>query len=302
MARPSPLQGWYPVTTPALTYHEQPFYFRSGDEDLFAILTEPPRETDRPTVLMLAGGSWLPSTERNRIYAQLARRVAAKGFPSLRLDYHGVGESTGQVDFYDLANPHVEDTVAAAQFLTSRGHERIILAGQCFGGSTAIAAASEIERLAGLALLGVAFEPHRGASKSFRWHVAQAFKRTTLARLRQPGRWRQYVRIARKAAARAAPWNRATETNGDGPSSSWSVDALIDTIDRGIPVLLLYGIEGLHYEQFLKAREGPLGEAIDRAGDLVSVVVTEGEIHGFVTLESQRLTKDHVSIWLDGLA
>ena len=290
------------MTSQVVSYREQPHYLRSGDEDLFAILTEPVGTPKNTTVVMFPEGSWTPSTSRNRSYVRLARHIAAQGFPSLRVDYHGVGESTGRVDYFDLNQPHTEDAAAVFEFLGSRDHHRLMLLGSCFGGMTAIASAAKLDDLAGVALLGVPFEPDRGASHSLRWHLAQAFKKETLMRLRERGRWKQYVRIARKAIGKAIPWKRRGSPGGDSASTEWLVDGIIDLIDRRIPLLLMYGIEGKRYQEFLRARQGRLGEALDRSDDLVTVVVTDGEIHGLVTLEAQRLAIDHVSSWLDELA
>ena len=105
-------------------------------------------------VVMLNQGP-LDRSGAHRISTQLARRWATQGVPVLRFDARGVGESEG-----DWAEPPdgtsikvlyklieeggwVTDAHAAIDYaLTATGARRIVLAGLCGGGATAVHAAT----------------------------------------------------------------------------------------------------------------------------------------------------------------
>ncbi|MCK4375582.1 MAG: alpha/beta hydrolase, partial [Candidatus Brocadiae bacterium] len=84
--------------------------------------------------------------------ARLARAAAGAGFPSLRFDYYGCGDSEG--DFVEATvRSRLDDIVRAAGFLRERtGAEEVCLLGLRLGGTLAARAAEELAECAGLAL------------------------------------------------------------------------------------------------------------------------------------------------------
>jgi len=110
----------------------------SSEPDLFGILCEPDRPFDRtrPTILLLNAGA----TTRigpGRLNVHLARRLAAEGFRSLRLDFQGLGDSL-QPDFAkendSYASTAFRDVQIALEFLRrERANDRTVLLGLCSG-------------------------------------------------------------------------------------------------------------------------------------------------------------------------
>jgi len=86
-----------------------------------------------------------------------ARRIAANlsrlGIAVLRFDFTGLGASDG-----DFANTsfvsNVDDLVAAAEYMASRGEAPSILIGHSLGGAAVLAAAEHIESVKGIATIG----------------------------------------------------------------------------------------------------------------------------------------------------
>lgn len=116
---------------------------------LAGVLAEPPSGTDNPAVVLLNTGSDNPAVVLlntgsdhhvgpHRMYVPLARAWAALGFPVLRFDLGGIGESepdydSAAIDSYPPAA--LEDIRDAAAYLRiERGHQRVILVGMCSGG------------------------------------------------------------------------------------------------------------------------------------------------------------------------
>jgi dienelactone hydrolase len=133
---------------------EQPVFFPAGPETLFGILTSPPARPRGTAVVLLQGAGYVISANHNGLWARLARALAARGWHALRLDYHGVGESTGRFERVRLDRLPTLDLLGAVDWLAGAGVGRAVVVGSCFGARVALEAAPEIAALAGVALLG----------------------------------------------------------------------------------------------------------------------------------------------------
>jgi alpha-beta hydrolase superfamily lysophospholipase len=118
------------------------------DQHLFGILSRTSASTDPPIVVMLNAGA-IHHVGPNRLYVNLARRLAAKGIPSLRMDLEGLGDSIRRSDGRENHPypPHaVADTRAAIEHLRERfGYRRFVLLGLCSGAHTAFHAALQLD-------------------------------------------------------------------------------------------------------------------------------------------------------------
>ncbi len=80
----------------------------------------------------------------HRTYRVLAERLASRGYPALRFDYDGTGNSPGRFDAPDRVNAWLASVQAALSYMRSRpGVERVALFGVRFGGTLATLAAEE---------------------------------------------------------------------------------------------------------------------------------------------------------------
>jgi pimeloyl-ACP methyl ester carboxylesterase len=143
------------VSAARTTYRETPFFADVGSQMLFGILTEPCRTPHGPAVVLLRGGGQGPSSGRNQVSARTCRSLAERGFASVRFDYAGVGESTGEVERFSLARPATNDAIACIQWLRDRGLRRFVLMGGCFGARTALECVDLVDGLEGLILLAL---------------------------------------------------------------------------------------------------------------------------------------------------
>ena len=146
-----------------VSIREQPFPVGDGEEQMFGILTRPALPAPEVDTCLV----FLPAmAERcigpNRLWVELARRHAARGIPSLRVDLLAVGDSDG-----DPAVMHsyrtVFDAARIAQIrrvldvLQERGlGDRFTLVGLCSGGYWALNAAWVDDRVRDLIVLNPA--------------------------------------------------------------------------------------------------------------------------------------------------
>lgn len=282
---------------------DRPLFVDVAGETVFAVRSEP--ETPGAIgVMLLPGGGYTFTPQRNRWGVDLAHRLAAAGYPFLRFDWQGIGDSTGSVDTFALDRPAVADARAALARLES---PRRVLMGQCYGARTAMAMASDVERLAGVVLISPPVRDHaRGEGtatmKAYEMSAGSYLKagagklspamltdRTELVRVLRIGR--AFVR---------ARWKKATARFRPPDPTPWvsapflhQLDALITS---GIPTLLLYGSDENDYQEFTEARRGKLGALLAKPG--IQLEVVPGSVHALDRVEVQQAVIETVERWL----
>lgn len=303
------------MTAVATAADETPVWLPAGDQDLFAILTRPTAPANGVAVVLSSSGHWVTTVGTNRTYVRLARSLAAEGFHVVRFDYVGVGESSGPAREYRLDDPFVGDTDVVLDWLRSQGLHRFVLLGNCYGARVAIAAAQAAgpDEVAGVALFPPAVRDfghgERAASLPLRELAARSLRRGgirgVLAKARTPGARRRWAAALRKKAASVTGRRKGDAGKGDGGAVQWVsphfLRPLEDLVDRKVPVLLVFGRDEDFYLDFERGRSGRLGKVLDRAGDLVTVHLVEGNTHGLGTVEIQEDVVETLRAWVPAL-
>ncbi|BAI76495.1 hydrolase of the alpha/beta superfamily (plasmid) [Azospirillum sp. B510] len=183
---------------------ERPVFF-GGAPELFGIhcmpvLADPAGK--RPAILFLNSGA-THHVGSGRATVVQARRLAARGYCSLRIDAAGIGDSPERPGLPDnlLYNREVvRDVRAALNWLESQGHQRVVVIGLCAGGTPALYAGLGDGRVVGQIVLNPGrFELGGGitvselmrtvAFRSTRDYLREALKPSRLrASLRKPAR------------------------------------------------------------------------------------------------------------------
>lgn len=89
---------------------------------------------------------------------RISARLATMGIAVFRFDFTGLGHSEGQ--FADTSfTSNVQDLVAAADYLTSRGMAPSLLIGHSLGGAAVLRAKAGIPSIKAVVTLGAPFEP-----------------------------------------------------------------------------------------------------------------------------------------------
>jgi pimeloyl-ACP methyl ester carboxylesterase len=119
----------------------RPFYLQAPEGDLFAVYHEPRSGSTRESAVLLCyplGHEYLNS---HRAYRQIAVMLSEAGFPVLRFDYLGSGDSGGSCEqaSIELWLRNVEH--ALVEVKARSGAEKVCLAGLRLGASLALLAA-----------------------------------------------------------------------------------------------------------------------------------------------------------------
>jgi pimeloyl-ACP methyl ester carboxylesterase len=122
---------------------EYPFFFPYEEEHLGATLTVPDDEP-RGLVLLLAG-TGAARSHRFQLWTRTARALAGEGLASVRMDYRGIGDSSGRLLQPVLGDRRLEQAIAAARFgLEVTGLDELGAVGNCSGGIVALGVAARM--------------------------------------------------------------------------------------------------------------------------------------------------------------
>lgn len=132
-----------------------PFHLRHEGSDLFGILHLPEQRRKKkfPAVLFLHG-FLATKIETHRIFVKMARHLEAQGVVSLRFDFRGCGDSSGDSLEMTLAS-QMSDATAALNWLRRHPRvdsKRIALLGMSLGGGVAATLVGRDPRVKALVL------------------------------------------------------------------------------------------------------------------------------------------------------
>jgi pimeloyl-ACP methyl ester carboxylesterase len=186
------------------TFEEFGVWIPAGDERLCGVVCAPAGEVADLGVVLLTGGNYTRA-HRNRMWVRAARELAARGVPSIRFDYHGVGDSTGEVEL-QLEEPLDVDANGAAELLrAATGVSRLAFVATCFGGRTAMAAAAHREDVVSVTVfpLPILIPASAPTKAPLRRRIRQRIKRSELGArlLRAPIVKRARTQVAQRREA-----------------------------------------------------------------------------------------------------
>lgn len=197
----------------------------------------------------------------HRTNVMLARRLAARGIPSIRFDFAGVGDSARADGRRAYAEQAVADIQAALGVLgEATGVTRFVLYGVCSGAVHGYAAALADERVAGVAMFDI-----------YKYPTLKARLRHTWFRVKKHGSLRAVIsraahvvkRLAVGAAGKlrksSVPQEPAMLSNigffATRPPKAEFARGLSTLLNRGTKVLLMYagsGFEHYNYDDQFK--------------------------------------------------
>lgn len=296
---------------------DTPIFYPEPDLTYFGILAEPTTAPTRTTGVILLSGTFGGTTTlgRNRMWLKMARSLADRGYPVLRFDYTGIGDSVGDAVCYELESPAVPELRAGFDLLSSRGVTDFLVVGTCYGSRTALAGSVGEERVRGIHLL---VPPVRTGTKGVGGadHLAEYVGTASLAKRAFSPRILRKLFRSKKAriAARRVVTQKLGALFGRGKTAPQTSNATEPTtrdaapgfqrplrqlLSDGVPVQMLFGEDDFFWTEFQEARNGRLGEVLSQHSDLLEVETVPGIVRGFLSVRVQDAVINSVVSWVE---
>jgi alpha-beta hydrolase superfamily lysophospholipase len=283
---------------------------RIGKQQLFGILSEPSgppasrpraRPSQRTAAIFLNPGA-IHRIGMNRMYVRLARRFAAQGVPSLRLDISSIGDSAAgksQPENRIYSKHAVADVRAAIEELARQGvAERFVLIGLCSGAYAAYHSALADPRVAGALLINPqTFEYREGDSlevqrrKNFseaRYYQRSLFRASSWAKALRGDVDFTYITgvlVTRARAVASSRWALLRQALLARQAPNSLVSQLEALCERGCRVFCIYSADDPGLEHFHDAVR-PYERALLRQPRF-GLEIIAGPDHTFTPLASQ---------------
>jgi uncharacterized protein len=120
-----------------------PFYFGQTDKPLFACYHEPSLATRRKCAVVVCQPVGHEYINCHRALRQLASRLCYAGFPVLRFDYYGCGDSSGSAEEGRILQWLEDIAMAISEVRRRTGAVEVCLVGLRVGAALAMIAATE---------------------------------------------------------------------------------------------------------------------------------------------------------------
>lgn len=207
---------------------------------LAGVLCEPsdPAPPDEPAVVFSNVGL-NHRVGPSRSWVDLARALAQSGFPSLRFDLSGLGDSEPRRDAPTDSERAALDLTEALDFLQKRGlARRFALVANCSGVDSLHAVACRDTRVAG----AVYIDGYAYRNSGYRW-------RRAVLRWIEPSRWRRWMRNRRRrGAGQGSAQEQQQLWKRDIPSRERFGADVEAMVGRGVEFLFIFtGGFDLHY-------------------------------------------------------
>jgi len=177
-----------------MNYQETALQFDCAGENLIGIASLPDQSATRGVLVVVGGPQYRVGSHRQ--FTLLARALASEGFPVLRFDYRGMGDSCGAMRDFEDVDADLEAAIGQL-FALAPGLKDVVIWGLCDGASAAMFYAERDPRVAGLVMLNPWARSEQGLAKS-------TLKHYYLARLRDPALWKKIARLQFDYAGAAA--------------------------------------------------------------------------------------------------
>jgi len=180
-----------------MSYREEALTFGCAGETLVGVVATPESGDEYDVGVVIVVGGPQVRAGSHRQFTLLARRLAAAGYPVLRFDVRGMGDSTGAPRGFEALDDDIGCAVRALQ-QRRPSVRRVVLWGLCDGASACLLFLDR-DRGVQIAGLGLLNPWVRSDTSLARTHVKHYY----LRRLLQAEFWRKLLRggVARRAAA-----------------------------------------------------------------------------------------------------
>lgn len=279
-----------------MNYLDQAVVFECQGESLLGILSLP--ETPRPTAVLMVVGGPQYRVGSHRQFLLLSRVLAAAGFPVLRFDYRGMGDSSGARRNFDNAEADIAAAVDAV-LKACPGTRSVVLWGLCDAASAALLYydSRQDPRINGMVLLNPWVRSETTLAKT---HIRHYY----LQRLFDPGFWRKLfsgrLGMVRAISGFINTLRQARRTETDGGSTVVPYQVRMARGAKAFPgriLLILSGNDYTAWEFADTARQSPVWTDVMAGRRVTRAEVAEAD-HTFSSAawraEVERLTLEWI--------
>ncbi len=296
---------------------ERPVFF-GEDARQFGILTESGQGADprRPGVVLVPGGA-VHRVSANRMYVALARTLARRGFPVLRMDVPGIGDSRQKPGLRENEplTPALVDGVTAAMATlgAEAGVDSFVVFGLCSGGfgalQTALSGAGGIREIVVVNPLRLYPEEVEDGEDNLVRNAAEAdrYRRN----LTDPAAWRRLasgkispLRAVRlltskiRLRARVALAGLGSGGGAGGAGAGPNLDADLRALAaRSVFLNLVFSVDDRGFEPFMLRAKRAV-EDLGAKGELTLKMIPDAD-HTFSPLRARTEVIDYVVGQLD---
>ncbi len=280
---------------------ESPLTIAQSFGNLFAIVAEPVDRRPAGLCAVMLNAGAIRRVGPNRMWVETARRWAARGVPTVRLDLEGIGDADGDGErFTELAELYapalVDQVCAALDALEARGMgSRFVLAGLCSGACWSFHGALRDERVVAAFMLN---------PRALFWDPSLETARNFRRGLLRPSSWHRVLRGEVLPAEMATFARRAPFALLRRGAARWHARrAGEDELDRALDRLRDTG----KHLQFIFSDNEPLHEELEQQGRLdrgsrwpnLKLALVPGRDHTLRPLNSQQHAHDVLDRALD---
>lgn len=295
---------------------------------LFGMVHQPANPCKSGVAIILLSPGVKMRVAPHRLYVKMTERFVSLGYPVLRFDFYGLGDSEGEVQEEYLADlygaiqvgRYIDDTIAAMDWMQQTyGTSQFIVSGLCGGAITGLFAGARDPRV--ISLLGLAIPVIIDGSRiDFTKYMTDAQLSATrlgyFRKLWDLGAWRSWVRfltfqsdyklIARslfkpllagfrsKKPVSAAPTQCEPEDN----TNPYFAPAFFKMVSTSRYVYLIFaGMDRLHWEFEKKFMERNR-DKLEAYASWYEIHVTQDANHIFSFREWEEDMLDQCSRWL----
>lgn len=277
-----------------MSINEHALWLRGDGIDMLGVVSLPPESTPmQPTGVVIVVGGAQYRAGSHRQFVQLARFLAKSGFPVLRFDLPGMGDSPGELPSFEDTAPHI--AVAINGFQQSQpGVQRVVLWGLCDGASASLLYmdATHDTRIAGLALLNPWVRSEvslaRARVKHYYWQ-----------RLQEPDFWQKLLRGGVGWGALQKLGRNVRRARGRGATQAGFQERMArGWLALGKPILLLLSERDLTAQEFVEHAAGSSAWLNWETTSDVETVSIERADHTCSAPESRQATERGTLKWL----
>jgi exosortase A-associated hydrolase 1 len=190
---------------------ELPAILECGGQRLLAIIHPAARPSSTGVVIVVGGPQYRVGSHRQ--FVSTARTLARAGYPVLRFDYRGMGDSDGDARAFDSVADDIR--TAVDHLVATQRVSEVVLFGLCDAASASLMFCPTDPRVRGLILLNPWVRTTDGEARSFRHYYIERLLSRSFWRKAILGQWRA-VDSARALLKTLASSRSKGRPDGDG--------------------------------------------------------------------------------------